>query len=183
MVYEKSAWDYHTFNVDREMKSADDKAARALNATDPDLKRFEARGGKLIMFHGWSDAAIPPANAIDYYEKVLGKMGAKDTDQVVRLFMVPGMQHCGGGPGPNSFGGGSSAAGDPQHDLSAALEQWVESNVAPSRIVATKFKTAGVVERTRPLCAYPQVAHWKGTGSTDEAANFECVKPQAGKGR
>lgn len=186
IVYEKSTWDYHSFNVDRDMKAADEKAAKVLNATDTDLKAFKARGGKLILFHGWSDAAIPPANAIDYYQKVVGKMGAKDAEQFVRLFMVPGMQHCGGGPGPNSFGGATAPAGDAEHDLSAALERWVEGSVAPTQIVATKYKTANPasgVERTRPLCPYPQVARWKGTGSTDDAANFTCVKPEAAKGR
>ena len=176
MVFEKSTWDYHTFDVDREIKAADDKLARVLNATDPDLKRFESRGGKLILYHGWSDAAIPPVNAIDYYQSVVTKMGAKDAGQFVRLFMVPGMQHCGGGPGPNSFGS-LVPQGDPQHDMAAALEHWVEDGVAPSQIVATRYKGANPasgVERTRPLCPYPQVAHWKGTGSTDDAANFVC---------
>ena len=83
---------------------ADDKTAGALNSTDPDLKRFKARGGKLIIYHGWSDAAIPPQTAIDYYKSVVAKMGAKDSDTFVRLFMAPGVQHCGGGPGPNMFG-------------------------------------------------------------------------------
>jgi Tannase and feruloyl esterase len=100
--------------------------------------------------------------------------------------MVPGMQHCGGGPGPNSFGGALAPGGDAEHDMSAALERWVESSVAPAQIIATKYKTANPtsgVERTRPLCPYPQVAKWKGTGSTDDAANFTCVKPEAAKGR
>jgi len=177
MVVEKAGWDYHTFNVDREMKAADDKMASVLNATDPDLKRFQARGGKLILYHGWSDAAIPPVNAIEYYQSVVTRMGAKEAGQFVRLFMVPGMQHCGGGPGPNSFGS-LAPQGDPQHDIAAALEHWVEDGAAPSQIVATRYKNgadpASGVERTRPLCAYPQVAHWKGTGSTDDAANFVC---------
>jgi len=177
MVIQNSAWDYHTFSVDREMKAADDKMAPVLNATDPDLKRFQSRGGKLILYHGWSDAAIPPVNAIDYYQSVVAKMGARDAGQFVRLFMVPGMQHCGGGPGPNSFGS-AVPQGDPQHDIAAALEHWVEDGVAPNQIVATRYKNdanpASGVERTRPLCPYPQIAHWKGTGSTDDAANFVC---------
>jgi len=89
--------------------------------------------------------------------------------------MVPGMQHCGGGPGPNSFDTGSVAAGDAQHDVARALEHWVEDGVAPDQIIATK-KSSGTVVRTRPLCPYPQTAHWKGTGSTDDAANFTCSK-------
>ena len=176
MVYENSTWDYHTFDVERAMKTADDKLARTLDATDPDLKRFESRGGKLILYHGWSDAAIPPVNAIDYYQSVVGKVGAKDAGRFVRLFMVPGMQHCGGGPGPNSFGG-VVPQGDPQHDIGAALQRWVEDGVAPTQIIATHYKTgnpASGPDRTRPLCPYPQVAHWNGKGSADEAANFVC---------
>jgi feruloyl esterase len=105
-------------------------------------------------------------------------MGAKDTSSFVRLFMVPGMQHCGGGPGPNNFGQGATTGGDPQHDVEAALERWVEQGAAPDQIIATKFKGAAPasgVARTRPLCKYPQVAKWSGTGSTDDAANFACV--------
>jgi feruloyl esterase len=168
MVYATPAWDYRTFDVDRDTKAADEKAAGMLNATDPDLKRFKDRGGKLILYHGWSDAAIPATNAIDYYTSAVSKMGAKSAGEFVRLFMVPGMQHCGGGSGPNSF------------DMDAAMERWVEEGVAPEQIIATKYKTganrASGVLRTRPLCAYPEVARWKGTGSTDDAANFVCGK-------
>jgi feruloyl esterase len=177
VVFEDKAWDWHSFQFPRDMKVADDKSARVFNATDADLSRFQARGGKLIIYHGWSDAAISPLNAIDYYKSVQAKMGPK-ADGLVRLFMVPGMQHCGGGPGPNSFGqaGPGTAAGavDAEHDINAALERWVEGGPAPSQIVAARYKSAGVVERTRPLCAYPQTAHYKGSGSTDDAANFVC---------
>jgi len=110
-------------------------------------------------------------------------MGAKQTDQFVRLFMVPGMQHCGGGPGPNSFGQTSEIDGDAQHDINRAVEQWVENGVAPAQIIATKYKTtnpASGVERTRPLCPYPQVAQWKGSGSTEDAANFTCAAGPGG---
>jgi tannase/feruloyl esterase len=181
MVYENAAWDWRTFTVDRDMKTADEKLGAVMNATDPNLKKFKARGGKLILYHGWSDAAITPVNAIRYYESVVSKMGAENTQPFVRLYMVPGMQHCGGGPGPNSFGQAGVPPGDAQHDIGAALERWVEQGIAPDSIVATKYKTgtnpASGVARTRPLCAYPEVAQWKGSGSTDDAANFECVKP------
>ena len=133
----------------------------------------KARGGKLILYHGWSDAAISPLNAIDYYRSVQAKMGTK-ADGFVRLFMVPGMQHCGGGPGPSVFGQNGDGPGDPERDIHAALKQWVEGGTAPAWIVATKYKSPGVVERTRPLCPYPQTAHYKGSGSTDDAANFLC---------
>ncbi len=178
MVYSDPKWDYHTFNADRDMKVADDSLARKLNATSPDLKKFKDRGGKLIIYHGWSDAAIPPMSTVIYYQNVLSKMGPKDSAAFVRLFMVPGMQHCGGGPGPNSFGQGAVTGGDPMHDVDAAIQRWVEQGTAPEQIVATKYKgmaPSSGVARTRPLCKYPQVAKWNGTGSTDDAANFSCV--------
>ena len=182
MVYADPAWDFRTFQVDRDTKTADDKMARILNATDADLKRFKERGGKLILYHGWSDAAIPAQSTIDYYQAVVSKMGARDSASFVRLFMVPGMQHCGGGSGPNTFGAGA-AEGDAQHDMGRALEHWVEDGVAPEQIVATGYKSrsdpASGVARTRPLCAYPQIARWKGSGSTDDAASFVCVKPDS----
>lgn len=181
MVYENPSWDFKTFTVDHDMKLADDKVAQRLNATNADLTPFRKRGGKLILYHGWSDAAIPPQNTVDYYRSVVAKMGAKDSSSFVRLFMVPGMQHCGGGPGPSSFGQLSVAQADPEHDLDRALERWVEEGVAPEQVIASKYKgsnpASGVV-RTRPLCAWPKVAHWNGTGSTDEAANFACVAAQ-----
>ena len=178
IVYSDAKWDYHTFKADRDMKVADDSVARKLNATNPDLKKFKDRGGKLIMYHGWSDAAIPPLATVDYYKNVVSKMGAKDTTTFVRLFMVPGMQHCGGGPGPNSFGQGAVTGGDPMHDVDAAIQRWVEQGTAPEQIIATKYKgmsPASGVARTRPLCKYPQVAKYNGSGSTDDAANFSCV--------
>ena len=187
MVFNDRAWDYKTFHVDRDVKTAVQKVSGALNATDPDLRKFEARGGKLILYHGWSDAAIPAQNAINYYESVVKKMGAKKSAGFVRLYMVPGMQHCGGGSGPNVFGQGGVARGDAQNSIAAALERWVEQGIAPEEIIATKYKTganpASGVARTRPLCAFPETARYKGTGSTDEASNFECVAPAGAKGR
>jgi hypothetical protein len=178
MVFETPDWDFRTFDLDRDMKIADDKLAAALNATEPDLKRFKARGGKLILYHGWSDAAIPAQSTVNYFNSVVRKLGRKETSEFVRLYMVPGMQHCGGGNGPSAFGqvlGGPG--GDPQHDIAAALERWIEDGVAPQQIIATKYKTpadpASVV-RTRPLCPYPQTANYRGSGSTDDAANFVC---------
>lgn len=178
MVFEDAAWDFKTFNLDRDIKVAKDKAAGDLDAADPDLKRFKARGGKLILYHGWSDAAIPAQSTINYYESVVKKMGQKDTSDFVRLYMVPGMQHCGGGSGPNVFGAGGVPVNDAQHDIAAALERWVEDGVVPQQIVATKYNTganpASGVLRTRPLCPFPQTAHYSGSGSTDDASNFVC---------
>lgn len=180
MVYSDPAWDYRTFNVDRDAKAAFDKTAKILNATDPDLKKFRKRGGKLILYHGWSDAAIPARNTIDYYEGVVKKMGAKDAAGFVRLYMVPGMQHCGGGSGANTFGQMGAARGTARENMAAALEQWVEQGIAPAEIIAAKYKGSASpanLVRTRPLCPYPAVARYKGTGSTDDAANFVCAAP------
>lgn len=166
MVFDP-AWDFKTFDVDRDTKIADDKMAQRLNATSADLSAFKKRGGKLILYHGWSDAAIPPLNAINYYESVVSKMGSRDTNSFVRLFMVPGMQHCGGGPGPNVFG-----------QMDTLMETWVDGGAAPEQVTATKYKDNEVsagVERTWPLCAYPKIAQWTGTDSTNDVVNFVCA--------
>jgi hypothetical protein len=179
-VFDDPSWDYRTFQLGRDLKRAEEKAGKALNATSLNLKEFRDRGGKLILYHGWSDAAIPPTNAVNYYNGVREKMGPAKAETFVRLFMVPGMQHCGGGPGPNSFGEYPGPRGDAEHDIAAALERWVETGAAPGKIVATKFKSdlnpASGVVRTRPLCRYPEIAKYSGSGSIDDAANFSCTK-------
>ncbi len=180
MVYEKADWDYKTFNVEPATKMADEKTANILNATDPNLKPFRARGGRLIMYHGWGDAAIPAPSTIDYYNSVVAKLGRRKTDEFTRLFLVPGMQHCGGGPGANSFGQrGTAPPFDPEHNIYMALEQWVEKGVAPSQVIATKYvddsDPAKGVKMTRPLCTYPDIAKYKGAGDTNDAANFVCA--------
>lgn len=178
MVYGKADWDYTKMNLDDAVAEADKKFARVLNATDPDLKPFQSHGGKLILYHGWNDAAISPLNAINYYQSVLNKMGKPEADSFLRLYMVPGMQHCSGGPGPDQFGShGFATLSDPQHNMYLALEQWVEKGTAPSTFIATKNDGQGPaakVKMTRPLCAYPQQAKYKGTGDTNAAANFTC---------
>jgi feruloyl esterase len=162
MVFKDPAWDYRTLNFDSHMAQVDQIENGVINALDPDLKRFAASNGKMIMYHGWADPQIPAESSVGYYTRVMEAMGgaskAKDT---VRLFMVPGMNHCQGGVGTSTF------------DMVAALEQWVEGKKAPDSIPASKV-TQGKTERTRPLCAYPQVATYKGSGSTDDAANFSC---------
>jgi hypothetical protein len=181
MVYEKKDWDYKTFTVDAGLKAADGKTAAALNANDPNLEPFRARGGKLILYHGWSDAAISATSTIDYYDRLVATMGQAAATSFVRLFLVPGMQHCDGGPGANYFGeDGKGAPGDAEHNIYAALEQWVEKNVAPSTIIATKYNDdfpGRGVKMTRPLCAYPKIAKYKGTGDTNDAASFMCAEP------
>jgi feruloyl esterase len=178
-VYEKSDWDYKTFNVDAGLKAANDKTAQALNATDPNLKAFKARGGKLILYHGWNDPAITALNTINYYDAVTKAMGKKDLDSFVRLYMAPGVQHCDGGPGPDSFGQvGKLDFDDPSHSVGAALEQWVEKGTAPGSIVASKYEgnERAHAKMTRPLCPYPEAAKYKGSGDTNDAASFSCWK-------
>jgi len=180
-VFGKSDWDYRTFKVDADLKAANEKTAQVLNAIDPDLKPFKARGGKLILYHGWNDPAITPLSTIDYYESVVKKMGQKDVDSFIRLYMVPGMQHCLGGPGPDSFGAAYDLKfDDPQHSVDASLEQWVEKATAPSTIIASKFEgqDGTHAKMTRPLCPYPQAAKYKGSGDPNDAANFECERPK-----
>jgi feruloyl esterase len=182
MVYEDQTWAPTSLDVDRAVELADKKLAKILNATDPNLSPFQKSGGKLIVYHGWADAAIAPQSAIDYFESVVAKMGKRETDAFLRLYMVPGMAHCFGGPGPNVFLHASACPQcDAKHDMLTALERWVEAGEAPGTIVATKYEndfapTKAV--RTRPLCPYPGVAVYKGSGSVDDAASFECREPK-----
>jgi len=179
MVFEDPVWNPLTARVDTALQTAGEKTARALNATDPDLHPFQARGGKLILYHGWNDPAISALNSIDYYNSVRNAMGAGNAQGFVRLYMVPGMQHCIGGPGPSSFGQlGTTTAKGPEHGIYDALEQWVEKDAAPGEIVATKYvddNSSKGVQMTRPLCPYPEIAKYKGSGDTNDSANFECA--------
>jgi feruloyl esterase len=159
VVFKDANWDLKSLNYDSDITLADRTDDGMINATDPDLAPFFKHGGKLLMYHGWADPLIPSENSIDYFKSVQAKLGK--VDDSLRLFMVPGMAHCAGGDGPNTF------------DMLAAMEQWVEQKKAPESIVAS-HSTAGAVDRTRPLCAYPQSAVYKGSGSIDEAQNFEC---------
>jgi feruloyl esterase len=163
LTYADPNWDWHKFDLDRDTRAADKRDDGVIDAIDPDLSKFKAHGGKLLMYHGWNDTAIAPENSINYYTSVLQKMGANQSNWY-RLFMVPGMQHCAGGPGPNQFNG------------MAALERWRENGTAPEMMVA-EHVSGGTVDRTRPLCPYPQVAVYKGTGSINDAANFSCKAP------
>ena len=158
VVFKDEKWDPKTLNYDVDVVTTD-KTPTGLNAVDADLSKFTARGGKLLMYHGWSDPGIPPQNSVNYYESVL--KATKSARDSVRLFMVPGMGHCGGGDGTSTF------------DMAAAIDKWVETKKAPTEIPATKMADGKAV-RTRPLCAYPAMATYKGTGSTDDAANFTC---------
>ena len=159
IAYNDPNVDWKKFDLDRDMKYLDEKIGY-VDAVDPDLRKFKASGGKLLLSHGWSDAGITPETTIWYYDRVLDKMGSKQSDWM-RLFMVPGMGHCGGGPGVNSF------------DSIGALEQWVEKGVAPDTILGT-----GAQGMTRPLCPYPQVAEYSGTGDLKDGKNWACNAPK-----
>ncbi|MGA8090284.1 MAG: tannase/feruloyl esterase family alpha/beta hydrolase [Terracidiphilus sp.] len=178
MVYEKRGWDYKSFAVDSGIQTAKDKTAGALDAVNADLTPFQARGGKLILYHGWNDPAIPALNTVNYYSEVLAKMGQTNADSFVRLYMIPGMQHCGGGTGPDDFGQfGVSGHNDPQHNAFVALENWVEKGTAPGSFIASKHAggaPTGAVTMTRPLCPYPQTAEYKGSGDPNSAESFVC---------
>jgi feruloyl esterase len=162
MVFKQPEWDYKRLNFDQDMAAVDRIEQGNINAKQTDLSAFVARGGKMIQYHGWSDPQISPASSAEYYEAALkaAKAGTKLQDNY-RLFMVPGMNHCGGGDGPASF------------DMLTALEQWVEKGKAPDAIPAAHL-TNGQPDRTRILCPYPQVAAFKGSGDPNDAKNFVC---------
>jgi feruloyl esterase len=161
IVYQDPNWDWRTFDLERDSSRAHaiDKDVDELN---PDLTAFAKHGGKMLLYHGWADQQVAPGSSVEFYKAVMDASGGPEqTSNWVRLFMAPGMAHCSGGEGPDNF------------DKIGVMEQWVEQSKAPEQIIAT-HKTAGKVDRTRPLCPYPQVAHYKGIGSIDEASNFSC---------
>ena len=185
-MFEDPQWDFRTLDFDRDVRIGDAKAGPILNATSPDLRSFRAGGGKLIQYHGWGDAAIPATSSIEYYESVRAffarypdarTTGTPPVDDFYRLFMVPGMSHCGGGAGPNRFGnGGPATSNDPEHDVFVALERWVERGVAPDRLVGTGAAADNpATTLTRPLCPYPNRAQYRGAGDVNDAANFICA--------
>src|SRR5579863_1326813 len=157
IVFDDANWDSKTFDFDKDVAMGDKKVGGVLNHINPDLSAFKAHGGKLLQYHGWNDPAISPLNSVNYFESVQKKMG--DTASFYRLFMIPGMEHCMGGPGASDF------------DHMQTIVKWVEDGVAPERIVAKRG------DRTHPLCPYPQVAKYSGKGSTDDAANYTCAAP------
>jgi len=165
IVFSDPNWDWRTFDLERDTAKADDVSRGTLSALDSNLTAFAGHGGKLLMYHGWADQDIAPQASINFYKSTIGATKPPaQSPEWVRLFMVPGMQHCGGGEGPNTF------------DMVAPLDAWVEQGKAPAQVLAS-HSTDGKVDRTRPLCPYPQVAAYKGTGSTDQAANFVCKAP------
>ena len=179
MVYDDPHWNYRNIDLDTALAMADRKTGAVLNATDADLAPFLARGGKLILFHGWNDPAISPLGTIAYYGQLRTKLGPQQTQRSVRLYMVPGMLHCDGGTGAYAFGQNSTdPRGDADHDIYAALVRWVEQGEAPERIIARRpAAKAGDIAMTRPLCPYPQVARYDGKGDPRHAATFSCGVP------
>jgi feruloyl esterase len=164
VVYQDPDWDWRGFDLERDSARAN-AVDKDTDELDPHLAAFAKHGGKLLIYHGWADQQVAPGSSIEFYESVL-KLSAKAAQgsNWIRLFMVPGMGHCSGGEGPDTF------------DKISVLERWVEKGEAPARVIAA-HSTAGKVDRTRPLCPYPQIARYNGAGSIDEASNFTCRLP------
>jgi feruloyl esterase len=163
VIAKDPAWEPTRFNpaTDFDLAQSVDKDD-VLGSSNPDMKAFFSRGGKLLLYHGWSDPQVTPLNTISFFNKVVALQGSAVVGKSVQLYMVPGMNHCQGGPGTDTF------------DKMGAVEQWLHTGTAPDRIPASHL-TNGVVDRTRPLCPFGQVAKWNGSGSADDAANFACV--------
>ena len=147
----------------------------------PDLTRFNTMGHKLIMYHGWADQQISPYASIDFYQQIVAKLGHAKTDEFLKFYMLPGIYHCAGGPGAGNFGAaGPASAPDAQHDIVTALDQWVSAKRAPTVFIGTHInEQTKMADRTRRICPYPQVAKYKGSGDTNDAANFTCAAPPA----
>jgi hypothetical protein len=177
MVTGDPKWNILTADVGALLQQAIKTTAGDLDSTNPDLSGLRARGGKLIMYHGWDDPAISPWNSISYYENVQKTMGEADAASFLRLYMVPGMEHCAGGPGPAACGQlGIATTNGPKYGVFDALVDWVEKGTPPETVIATKYQPHSdtKVIMTRPLCPYPALATYKGAGDTNDAANFAC---------
>jgi feruloyl esterase len=166
-VFDDPGWNWRNFDYGVDFAYAEAELGWMLDATVGDLAAFRDRGGKLILYQGWNDVAVSPEAVIAYYESVesglAGQLNAQSiaTSEFARLFMVPGMGHCGGGTGTDQF------------DAQRAIEDWVERGIEPARIEASRIEGDEVV-RTRPLCPYPQLARYRGTGNSDRSGSFVC---------
>ena len=185
LVFEKPEWDFRTFDFDKDLAAADEKIGRVGNAISVDYTRAKQRGVKIIQFHGWADQTLQPAYSPQYYDEVVKANGGLEATQgFYRLYMVPGLAHCSGGPGASNFGGVGQQippVRDATHDMVTALERWVEQGTAPAEFIGTKYTdtaaTAREVQFTRPVCLYPAVPKYKGSGDPNLATSFACVKP------
>ena len=179
-VHQDPSWTVARFDFAKDLALSISTSAQALNATDPNLKPFFERGGKLILYHGWNDPAIPAIGTIDYFNALTATVGAKTAHDSTRLYMVPGMLHCGGGPGATDFGQNAAIPRtDPTHDVFTALEQWVEAGHAPDRLTATRYTSGDPTKPvllTRPLCPYLQQPTYTATKDPTQAASFTCTK-------
>jgi feruloyl esterase len=161
VVFNNPAWDPALFDPSTDIARLE-RQATGLEQPSPNLKPFFSRGGKLLMYHGWADQQVAPLNSINYFDEVVKTSGKDSAGKSIALYLVPGMGHCQGGAGTDTF------------DKVAAIEEWINTGAAPKQMVAL-HRTSGVTDRTRPLCQYPQVAKYKGSGSTDDASNFACA--------
>ncbi len=164
ILFKDPRWDWRTFEAAKGIEEAAKADGGALFSGDPDLRRFFSHGGKLLMYHGWTDQQVTPQTSTIYYDKVVKTVGRDDAAKGIELFMVPGMNHCQGGAGTDTF------------DKMGAIETWVATGAAPKQIVAS-HRTNGSVDKTRPLCPFPQVARYNGSGDTNDAASFACANP------
>jgi len=177
MLFQNPAWDLSMMDFDRDPILAKQKLGNILDPDNPDLSRFSKRGGKIIVYHGWEDDMVPSQSSIDYYDAVTARLGPKQVNTFYRLFMVPGMLHCNGGPGASVLFHSDQASAvplDPDRDMLTALEQWVEEGRFPSKFIASRLNKDGTIERTRLVCPYPSVAKYVGKGETTRAENFAC---------
>lgn len=177
-------WTPTDFDFGQDFARVQERTAATLNATNPDLSEFAARGGKLILYHGWSDAAIPAQGTIAYRDAVVERMGADSAESFMRLFMVPGMHHCAAGAGPSEFGQNGPAPEnlDPATSISAALQLWVEEGRTPEQVIASQLSLPGATQdqapRTGLICAYPRQAVLMSDADPLRAESYQCRIPQ-----
>lgn len=180
-VFGDPTWKVSQLNFDRDIATSEAKVGAILNASNPDLNKFLGYGGKLIVYHGWNDGSPPPRHSVEYFDAVAAKMGGvTKTLKFYRLFLAPGMMHCGQGAGPDEFGNtlDFTPSNDATHNIFVALEDWVEKGRAPAQVVAKRHQdnvSTNPIEMTRPLCPYPQQAKWNGRGDTNDVANWRCT--------
>ncbi len=195
MVNKPGDWDVHKFDFAADPQVIEKTLAPLIDSNRVDLSAFRRRGGKILMWHGWTDTTLEPRNAINYYGKVIANQAERtgkdpkspaalaDVQEFFRLFMAPGVNHCGGGLGPNSSFAYTMTAtpgpDDPDHDILAALDRWVVNGIAPDTLIAS-HSTEGKVDRTRPICVYPKLAKYSGQGDPNDPRSFTCVDDRAG---